>query len=69
MTEKTTNNKENITSKNSILFFATSIMCILILIVSFIAFRNIENTAHAVTVLFSGVILDLIIFINGTNKQ
>lgn len=70
MTENTKNNSRVNTTGGKILSFMTAVMCAVILIVSFIAFRNIENTVHALIVLLSGVLFDVIILFNGkANKQ
>lgn len=69
MNENTNNNAKSNATGGKLLSFMTAVMCIVILVVSFIAFRNIENTAHASIVLLSGVMLDGIIFFNGTEKK
>ncbi len=69
MTENTNNKQKTNTTGSNLLMLTTSIMCAIILVVCFIAFRTIENTAQAVTVLLSGIVLDIIIFVNGTSKR
>ena len=69
MTENTNKTFENNTSENKFISLLITLMCAVILIISFVAFRTVENTATAFVILFSGIILDAIIYLNGKHKQ
>lgn len=59
-TKETTNKAEN-----RFQFLLISVMCLAILIVSFMAFLKIENNLHAFMVLAVGTALNAFVFING----
>lgn len=70
MNEFTTKKSETATGRK-LLDLMTTVMCAVILVAAFIAFRNIENTAHALIVLISGLLSDAIIFFgnrSGSNQ-
>lgn len=73
MTKNTYSVKETRESGNKnvsrLQFILISVMCLAILIVSFMAFLKIENNLHALLVFSAGTALNAFIFINGTNKQ
>ncbi len=60
--------EENRKNSNNFLFFLLTITCIVILIVSFMAFLKIENNLHALLVLLAGTALNVFIFINGKHQ-
>ncbi len=69
MNENTNNNARTNALGEKIIYLLTTVVCAVILVVTFFAFRNIENITHALIVLFSGILLDVIIFFNGSVKE
>lgn len=59
---------ENRKNSNRFQLCLLAITCIVILIVSFMAFLKIENNLHALLVLLVGTALNVFIFINGKNQ-
>lgn len=53
---------------NKIQLSMLTIICMMIMLVSFTAFLKIENNLHALLVFLSGTSLDVFIFINGINQ-
>lgn len=62
------NKSDEISNEHKFKIFLLSVMCIAILIVSFIAFLKIENNLQALLVFILGAALDGFIFINGANQ-
>ena len=48
--------------------FLLCLMCVSILIVSFLAFLKIENNLHALLIFICGSVMNLIIFTSGMNQ-
>ena len=69
MNENTNISTKTTASGEKIIYLLTTVICAVILVVTFFAFRNIENTTHVLIVLFSGILLDVIIFFNGSVKR
>lgn len=55
-------------NSGKIQFFLLSAICVMILIVSFMAFLKIENNLHALLILAIGTALNAFIFINGRHQ-
>lgn len=53
---------------NKIQLSMLTIVCMMIMLVSFTAFLKIENNLHALLVLLTGMSLNIFIFINGLNQ-
>lgn len=64
---KTRENNKN--TANRFQFLLISVMCLAILIVSFMAFLKIENNLHAFMVFAVGTALNAFIFINGIKQS
>lgn len=60
--------EENKNNSGRFQILLLAIMCIVILIVSFMAFLKIENNLHAFLVFAVGTALNVFIFINGINQ-
>lgn len=71
MTKNTYSAKESEATNSKIehrlYFLFISIMCLAILVVSFMAFLKIENNLHAFLVFIVGTALNAFIFINARN--
>jgi dolichol kinase len=67
LTVNTTREEEK-RSSGRIQFILLSAICILILVVSFMAFLKIENNLHALLILAIGTALNAFIFINGRHQ-
>ncbi len=61
---------EKTTNSNGYRFqlFLLTVMCVMILIVSFIAFLKIEDNLQALVVLALGTFFDVFIFVNGVKQ-
>lgn len=68
MTENNYSTKKAKNIHNRFQLFMLTVMCMLISVVSFIAFFRIENNLHALMILLLGMAMSVLIFVTGKSQ-